>query len=113
MVQLVTAVIKPHRLEEVREALQGIGITGITITEVRGFGRQRGHTETYRGSEYRVDFLPKIKVEVLCDTSDAERVADTVAGAARTGAIGDGKTWICEVRRVERIRTGERDLEAV
>ena len=113
MVHLITAVIKPHRMEEVKDALQGIGITGITITEVKGFGRQGGHTETYRGAEYKIDFLPKIKVEVLCDTSDAERIADVIAEAARTGKIGDGKIWISEVGRVVRIRTGELDLEAV
>jgi len=113
MVHAVTAIIKPHRLEEVKDALKGMGITGMTISEVKGFGRQGGHTETYRGAEYSIDFLPKLKVEVLCDTSDADKVADTIATAARTGKIGDGKIWITTVDRVIRVRTGERDIEAL
>ena len=113
MVHLVTAVVKPHRVEEVKDALKGIGITGITITEVKGFGRQGGHTETYRGAEYTIDFLPKVKVEVLCDSSEAEKVADTIAGAARTGKIGDGKIWVSAIDRVIRVRTGEQGVEAL
>jgi nitrogen regulatory protein P-II 1 len=113
MVHLVTAVIKPHKLEEVKDALRGIGIQGMTVDEVKGFGRQGGHTETYRGAEYTVDFLPKIKVEVVCDTSDADKVIDTIAQAARTGNIGDGKVWATAVDRVLRIRTGERDSDAL
>jgi nitrogen regulatory protein P-II 1 len=113
MVNLVTAVIKPFKLEEVKDALKGIGITGITVNEVKGFGRQGGHTETYRGSEYTVDFLPKVCVEVLCDTADADKVVDTIADAARTGKIGDGKIWVTAVDRVVRVRTNERDLEAL
>lgn len=113
MVHLVTAVIKPHKLEEVKDALQGIGITGITITEVKGFGRQGGHTETYRGAEYTIDFLPKLKVEVLCDTANADKVIDTISDAARTGKIGDGKIWSTSVDRTVRVRTGERDIEAL
>lgn len=113
MVQLVTAVIKPHKLEEVKDALRDIGITGLTVDEVKGHGRQGGHTETYRGAEYTVDLLPKVRVEVLCDSADADKVADTVADAARTGKIGDGKIWITSVDRVLRIRTGERDVEAL
>ena len=113
MVQLVTAVIKPFRLEEVKEALRGIGIQGITVDEVKGCGRQGGHTETYRGSEYTVDFLPKVRVEVLVDTGDADKVVDTIAGAARTGKIGDGKIWSTPVDRVVRVRTGERGEEAL
>ena len=113
MVHLVTAVIKPHKLEEVNDALKGIGVTGITITEVKGFGRQGGHTETYRGAEYRIDFLPKMKVEVLCDTAEADKIADTIAEASRTGKIGDGKIWVSSVDRVLRVRTGERDTEAL
>jgi len=113
MVHLVTAVIKPHRLEEVKDALQGIGITGITITEVKGFGRQGGHTESYRGSEYTIDFLPKLKVEVLCDTAEADKIIDAIAEAAKTGKIGDGKIWAFSVDRVVRVRTGERDTEAL
>jgi nitrogen regulatory protein P-II 1 len=113
MVHLVTAVIKPHKLEAVKQALQGIGITGITITEVKGFGRQGGHTETYRGAEYTIDFLPKLKVEVLCDTAEADKIIDTLADAARTGKIGDGKIWATAIDRVVRVRTGERDVEAL
>jgi nitrogen regulatory protein P-II 1 len=113
MVHLVTAVIKPHKLEEVKDALRGIGIQGMTVDEVKGFGRQGGHTETYRGAEYTIDLLPKIKVEVLCDTSDADKVIDTIANAARTGNIGDGKVWATAVDRVFRIRTGERDTDAL
>lgn len=113
MVHLVTAVVKPHRVEEVKDALKGIGITGITITEVKGFGRQGGHTETYRGAEYTIDFLPKVKVEVLCETGEAEKVADAIAGAARTGKIGDGKIWISSIDRVIRVRTGEQGVEAL
>ena len=113
MVSLVTAVIKPFKLEEVKEALKGIGIQGITVSEVRGYGRQGGHTETYRGSEYTVDFLPKVHVEVVCDTAEADKVVDTIADAARTGKIGDGKIWVTSVDRVVRVRTGERDLEAL
>jgi len=113
MVHLVTAVIKPFKLEEVKEALNGVGITGITVSEVKGHGRQGGHTETYRGSEYTVDFLPKLRLEVLVDTSDADQVVDTIANAARTGKIGDGKIWVTSVDRVMRVRTGERDTEAL
>jgi nitrogen regulatory protein PII len=93
--------------------LKGVGVSGITVTEVKGFGRQGGHTETYRGAEYTIDFLPKIKVEVLCATEDADKVADAVAVAARTDKIGDGKIWITAVDRAIRIRTGERDSDAV
>ena len=113
MVHLVTAVIEPHKLDEVKEALRGIGIQGMTMSEVKGFGRQGGKTETYRGAEYTVDLLPKVKVEVLCDTSDADKVIDTIANAARTGKIGDGKIWASSIERVVRIRTGERDAEAI
>ena len=104
---LVTAIIKPHRLEDVTTALKDIGVSGMTVTEVQGFGRQRGHTEVYRGSEYKVDFVPKVMVEVVCDAADADKIADVIADAARTGKIGDGKIWITEVSRVVRIRTGE------
>lgn len=113
MVHLVTAVIKPHKLEEVKDSLRGMGVLGMTITEVKGFGRQGGHTETYRGAEYTIDFLPKIKVEVLCDTADADKLADGIAEAARTGKIGDGKIWISPVDRTIRVRTGDRDVEAL
>ena len=113
MVSLVTAVIKPFKLEEVKDALRGIGIQGLTVDEVKGYGRQGGHTETYRGSEYRIDFLPKVRIQVVVDTSDADKVVDTIADAARTGKIGDGKIWVTSVDRVVRVRTGERDLEAL
>jgi nitrogen regulatory protein P-II 1 len=113
MVHEVTAVIKPHKLDEVKEALRGIGILGMTMSEVKGFGRQGGKTETYRGAEYTVDLLPKVMIQVLCDTSDADKVIDTIADAARTGKIGDGKIWASSVERVVRIRTGERDTEAI
>ncbi len=113
MIYLVTAVIKPHRLEEVTTALKGIGVTGITVSEVQGFGRQGGHTEVYRGSEYRVDFVPKVRVEVVCDDVNADKIADVIADAARTGKIGDGKIWITEVARVTRVRTGEKGTEAL
>ena len=113
MVHLVTAVIKPHMLESVKEALRGAGVAGLTVTEVKGFGRQGGHTETYRGAEYQIDFVPKVKVEVLCDTAEADKIIDTLADAARTGKIGDGKIWATAVDRVVRVRTGERDVEAL
>jgi nitrogen regulatory protein PII len=113
MVHLVTAVIKPFKLEEVKEALRGIGVQGITVDEVKGAGRQGGHTETYRGSEYTIDFLPKVRIEVLVDTADADKVVDAISGAARTGKIGDGKIWVTPVDRVVRVRTGERDTEAL
>jgi nitrogen regulatory protein P-II 1 len=110
---LVTAIIKPHRLEAVTDALKDISVNGLTITEVKGFGRQRGHTEVYRGAEYTIDFVPKVRVEIVCDSADAEKIATTIADAARTGKIGDGKVWISEVSRVVRIRTGESGTEAL
>jgi nitrogen regulatory protein P-II 1 len=110
--QLITAVIKPHRLQEVADALKALGIHGMTVTEVQGFGRQGGHTETYRGTEYSVDFVPKVKVEVVTGNG-SDAVVDAIAGAARTGKIGDGKIWITSVDRVVRIRTGEEGGEAL
>lgn len=107
MLHLVTAIIKPHRLEEVKEALRGGGVLGMTVTEVKGFGRQGGHSETYRGAEYKIDFIPKVKVEVLIGSDDAERVAGLITDAASTGQIGDGKVWVTPVDRAVRIRTGE------
>ncbi|MFJ2992829.1 P-II family nitrogen regulator [Pandoraea sp. NPDC087047] len=109
----VTAIIKPFKLDEVREALAEVGVTGLTVTEVKGFGRQKGHTELYRGAEYVVDFLPKIKIEVVVGTAQAEQVIDAVLGAARTGKIGDGKIFVTDVERVIRIRTGEEGEQAV
>jgi len=113
MVHLVTAVVKPHKLEDVLNAVRAFGILGMTISEVKGFGRQGGHTETYRGAEYQIDFLPKIKVEIVCDSSDADKVVDLIADAARTGKIGDGKIWVSPVDRLVRVRTGDRDTEAL
>lgn len=113
MQSLITAVIKPHVLDAVKEALRGVGVQGMTVDEVKGFGRQGGHTETYRGAEYTIDLLPKVKVEVVVSTSDAEKVVDAIANAARTGKIGDGKIWVSSVDRVMRIRTGELGDDAV
>ena len=110
---LVTAIIKPHRVEAVTEALKDAGVTGMTISGVQGFGRQRGHTEVYRGSEYNVDFLPKVRVDVLCDAGQADKITDVIADAARTGKIGDGKIWVTEVARTVRIRTGETGEDAL
>ncbi|MDX1689687.1 MAG: P-II family nitrogen regulator [Acidimicrobiia bacterium] len=111
--KLITAVIKPHKLDEVKEALKGAGIQGITVTEVRGFGRQGGHTETYRGAEYAVDFTPKVKLEVVVTSEDVDSVVDAVRGAADTGTIGDGKIWVSPVEAIVRIRTGERGTDAI
>ncbi|UQX89984.1 P-II family nitrogen regulator [Jatrophihabitans telluris] len=111
--KLVTAIIKPFKLEEVKIALENLGIQGLTVSEVSGFGRQRGHTEVYRGAEYTVDLVPKVKVEVLVGSVDAAKVVDAVVEAARTGKIGDGKVWVTDVDAVVRVRTGERDEDAV
>jgi nitrogen regulatory protein P-II 1 len=110
---MITAVIKPFKLEEVREALAECGVTGLTVTEVKGFGRQKGHTELYRGAEYVVDFLPKVKVEVVVKTGDLDRCVDAIVGVARTGKIGDGKIFVTPVERVVRIRTGDLDDAAI
>ena len=111
--KLIVAIIKPFRLDEVKTALIGMGVQGLTVTEVRGFGRQRGHTEVYRGAEYTIDFVPKLKIEILVDEPDAERVAQLVMEHARTGQIGDGKLWIVPVDAVYRIRTGEAGTDAI
>jgi len=111
--KLITAVIKPFKLDEVREALSGIGVQGITVTEVKGFGRQKGHTELYRGAEYVVDFLPKVKLEVAVTSELAERAVETIEAAARTGKIGDGKIFVTPLEAVIRIRTGETGSEAL
>lgn len=113
MVHAVTAVVKPHKLDEVKEALRGIGVVGMTVTEVKGVGRQGGKTETYRGAEYKIDLLPKLRLDVVCDTADVDKVIDTIVSSARTGNIGDGKIWATPVDRLVRIRTGERDAEAI
>jgi nitrogen regulatory protein P-II 1 len=111
--KLVTAIIKPFKLEEVKLALENLGIQGLTVSEVSGFGRQRGHTEVYRGAEYTVDLVPKVRVEVLVDDDDAHDVIDVVVKAAQTGRIGDGKVWSMPVDEVVRVRTGERGPEAL
>ena len=109
----ITCVIKPFKLDEVREALAEVNVTGLTVTEVKGFGRQKGHTELYRGAEYVVDFLPKVKIEVVVDDSIAEQVVDAIIKAARTGKIGDGKIFVWDLDKVVRIRTGELDADAL
>ena len=111
--KLVTAIIKPFKLDEVREALSEIGVSGLTVTEVKGFGRQKGHTELYRGAEYVVDFLPKVKVEVVVPDKLLESAIDSIVKAARTGKIGDGKIFVTSVEQVIRIRTGETDEAAI
>jgi nitrogen regulatory protein P-II 2 len=105
--RLITAVIKPHKLDDVRAALGEIGVQGMTVTEVKGFGRQKGHTELYRGAEYVVDFLPKVKLEIAVDEPLVDRVIEAVTNAARTGKIGDGKIFVTEIKHVVRVRTGE------
>ena len=109
----IEAVIKPFKLDEVKEALHEVGLQGITVVEAKGFGRQKGHTELYRGAEYVVDFLPKVKIEVVCDDDVVERAVEAIVGAARTGRIGDGKVFISTVEDAVRIRTGERGKEAI
>jgi nitrogen regulatory protein P-II 1 len=111
--KLITAIIKPFKLDEVKDALKAIGVAGITITEVRGFGRQGGHTETYRGAEYQIDLVPKTSIDVVVTDDLVDRVVDTIASAAATGKIGDGKIWVTDVDRVVRIRTGEEGPDAV
>jgi nitrogen regulatory protein P-II 1 len=112
MIKLVTAVIKPHMLDSVKDSLRAAGVQGLTVTEVRGFGRQGGHTETYRGAEYTVDLLPKLRLEVLCSVDDAEKVIEIIRTSAHTGKIGDGKVWVVDVERLMRIRTGELGVDA-
>jgi nitrogen regulatory protein P-II 1 len=104
--KLVTAIVKPFKLDDVKEALRGLGVQGMTVSEVQGFGRQRGHTEVYRGTEYTVDFVPKVRIEILSDDDEADRVADAIVDAARTGKIGDGKVWVVDVANVVRTRPG-------
>ena len=111
--KLVTAIVKPFVLEDVKGALEQIGVLGMTISEVQGYGRQKGHTEVYRGAEYSVDFVPKVRVEVLADDALADKVVDAVVEAARTGKIGDGKVWVTPVESVVRVRTGERGTDAI
>jgi len=111
--KLVVAVLKPFKLDEVKEALKTLGVQGMTLTEAQGFGRQRGHTEVYRGAEYEVDFVPKIRVEVLVDDTQADEVVDAIVQTASTGKIGDGKVWVIPVEAVVRVRTGERGRDAL
>jgi nitrogen regulatory protein PII len=111
--KIITAIIKPHMLDDVREALTDMGVTGLTVSEVKGFGRQKGHTEIYRGAEYIVDFLPKIKIEIVVSNENLERVIDTIVNTAKTGKIGDGKIFVTEALQVIRIRTGETGDEAI
>ncbi|HEX3783904.1 MAG TPA: P-II family nitrogen regulator [Pseudonocardiaceae bacterium] len=111
--KLVTAIIKPFTLDDVKEALEQLGLLGMTVSEVRGYGRQKGHTEVYRGAEYSVDFVAKLRVEVLVDEDTADRAVDAVVNAARTGRIGDGKVWVTPVDTVVRVRTGERGVDAL
>ena len=109
----IEAIVKPFKLDEVREALSEVGVTGLTVTEVKGFGRQKGHTEIYRGAEYTVNFLPKVKIEVVVPDERADRVVEAIAAAAKTGQIGDGKIFVIEVEHALRIRTGETDSDAL
>ncbi len=111
--KLITAIVKPFKVEDVKDALKDVGISGLTVSEVQGFGRQGGHTEVYRGTEYKVDFVPKVKVEVVVSDDDAQRVVDAIAAAARTGKIGDGKVWVTTVESLTRIRTGEQGNDAI
>lgn len=111
--KLLTAVIKPHQLDEVQEALRAFGVQGLTVTEASGYGRQRGHTEIYRGAEYTVDLVPKARIEVLVEDEDAEQLTEIVVKAARTGKIGDGKVWVVPVETAVRVRTGERGPDAL
>jgi nitrogen regulatory protein P-II 1 len=111
--KLVTAIIKPHKVDDVKAALHDLGVQGMTVSEVRGHGRQKGHTEVYRGAEYQVDFVPKVRVEILCDAVESDRIVQGIVDAARTGKIGDGKVWVVEVDQVVRIRSGEMGADAV
>jgi nitrogen regulatory protein P-II 1 len=111
--KLVTAIIKPFKLDDVKETLRGLAVHGMTVSEVQGFGRQRGHTEVYRGTEYTVDFVPKVRVEIVVDDGDAQRISEAIVSAARTDKIGDGKVWITPVENIVRIRTGEMGPDAL
>jgi nitrogen regulatory protein P-II 1 len=111
--KLITAIVKPFKLDDVKEALHEVGLAGMTVSEVRGFGRQRGHTEVYRGAEYTVDFVPKVRIEILAEDADAKRMVDTIVEAAKTGQIGDGKVWVTDCDSVIRVRTGEMGSDAI
>ena len=111
--KLITAIVKPSKVDDIKRALQADGVHGMTVSETRGFGRQKGHTEIYRGAEYTVDFIPKVRIEVLADDADAQSIVDTIVTAANAGSIGDGKLWVSPVEQVIRIRTGERGGDAL
>jgi nitrogen regulatory protein P-II 1 len=111
--KLITAIVKPFKVNDVRDALRDIGVLGLTVSDAQGYGRQRGHTEVYRGAEYQIDFVPKIRMEVLTDDEDAAHIIETLVAAARTGKIGDGKVWVQDVEEVVRVRTGERGPAAI
>jgi nitrogen regulatory protein P-II 1 len=111
--QLITAIVKPFKLDDVKDALKAIGVQGITVSEVRGFGRQGGHTETYRGAEYKIDFVPKVRLEIVVNDSQVDAVVDAIKSSATTGKIGDGKIWVSNINRIVRIRTGEEGSDAV
>ncbi len=111
--QLITAIVKPFKIDDVKDALKAAGIQGITVSEVRGFGRHGGHTETYRGAEYKIDFVPKVRLEIVVDNSEVDRVVEAIKAAASTGKIGDGKIWVTNVERIIRIRTGEEGSDAI
>ena len=111
--KLITAIVKPFKLDDVKDALKTVGVAGVTVTEVRGFGRQGGHTETYRGAEYKIDFVPKVELTVVVDDATVDAVVDAIAAAANTGKIGDGKIWVTSVDRLVRIRTGEEGADAL
>jgi nitrogen regulatory protein P-II 1 len=111
--KMITAVVKPFKADEVKDALKGVGVQGMTVVEAQGFGRQGGHTEVYRGTEYTIDFVPKTRMEMVVDDDAVERVVEAIVNAARTGKIGDGKVWVSDVAQLIRIRTGERDTDAV
>ena len=111
--KLVTAIVKPFKIDDVKDALRGLGVQGMTVSEVRGFGRQRGHTEVYRGAEYTVDFVPKIRLEIVADDAEIPRIVDAIVSAARTEKIGDGKVWVTPVDDLVRIRTGEKGTDAL
>jgi len=112
-VKLVTAIVKPHKLDDIKDALQELGIQGLTVSEVRGYGRQRGHSEVYRGAEYTVEFVPKIKLEILADAPQVAEVVDAIVTNAQTGQVGDGKVFVTDVERIVRIRTAEENVEAI
>ena len=111
--KLITAIVKPFKLDDVKDALKGAGVTGITVGEVRGFGRQGGHTETYRGAEYKIDFVPKVELSIVVDDANVDAVVETIVTAAASGKIGDGKIWVTDVDRLVRIRTGEEGADAI